>query len=223
MPWCSRRFPSSRSSIRRAASSVRAGELVPWFVVAFAVLAALGTALAPGSIQVETGFAVDNPFGIEAIGPILEVAGGIGWIGVLAAIPVSIASLVLRYRRSEGEARQQIRWLVFVALAVVASLLLALATALLFGERFERSIGPQIAFGVVFSLIGMGVPAAIGVAVLKYRLYDLDLVIKKTVVYAILAILRSFAARAAARVGGGAVLRSGTRRGTPTRSSSPVS
>ena len=42
--------------------------------------------------------------------------------------PVSIASLVLRFRRSEGESRQQIRWLAFIAVAVIASLLLALAT-----------------------------------------------------------------------------------------------
>jgi signal transduction histidine kinase len=162
---------------------------VPWLVVAFASLASLGTALAPGSIGVETGFEVNNPFGIEALRPILGLAGGIGWIGVLAAIPVSIASLVLRYRRSEGESRQQIRWLAFVAVAVVMFLLLALAIALGFGERFDRSIGPQLFFGVIFSLIGVGVPTAMGVAILRYRLYDLDLVIKKTIVFAILVLL----------------------------------
>jgi signal transduction histidine kinase len=161
---------------------------VPWVVLTFAVLASLGTALAPGSMSPETSFVVDNPFGIEALEPVLWVIGAIGWIGLFVSIPISLASLVLRYRRSEGEARQQIRWLVFVAVAVIVSLLITLAVAILFGERFEGSVGPQIAFGVVFSLIAVGVPAAIGVAVLKYRLYDLDLVIKKTVVYAILAI-----------------------------------
>jgi signal transduction histidine kinase len=161
----------------------------PWAVLTLAAFASLGTALAPGSMTPETAFAVDNPFGIGALGPVLVIVGGIGWIGLFVSIPVSLASLVLRYRRSEGEARQQIRWLVFVALAVLGSLLITLALALLLGERFERSVGPQIAFGVVFSLIALGVPAAIGVAILKYRLYDLDLVIKKAVVYAILAIL----------------------------------
>jgi signal transduction histidine kinase len=161
----------------------------PWVVLGFAALASLGTALTPGLMTPETAFAVDNPFGIDGLGPVLRVAGGIGWIGLFVSIPVGIASLVLRYRRSEGEARQQIRWLVFVAIAVIASLLITLAMALSMGEGFERSVGPQIAFGVIFSLIALGVPAAIGVAVLKYRLYDLDLVIKKTVVYAILAIL----------------------------------
>jgi signal transduction histidine kinase len=163
--------------------------VVPWIVVASASVASLGTALGPGSLEVETGYAVANPFGLEAFRPIVEVTGGIGWIGLLAAIPVSIASLVLRYRRSEGESRQQIRWLVFVAVAVIACLLLALATALIFGEGFDRTIGPQVFFGVIFSLIGVGVPAAMGVAVLKYRLYDLDLVIKKTIVFAILVLL----------------------------------
>jgi signal transduction histidine kinase len=163
--------------------------MVPWIVVASASIAALGTALGPGSLEVETGFAVANPFGIEALRPIVEITGGIGWIGLLASIPLSIASLVLRYRRSEGESRQQIRWLAFIAVAVVTCLLLALVTTLVFGEGFDRSIGPQVFFGVIFSLIGVGVPVAMGVAVLRYRLYDLDLVIKKTIVFAILVLL----------------------------------
>ena len=162
---------------------------VPWIVLGCAVAASLGTALVPGSIEVETGFAVTNPFGAEPIGPILELVAGIGWIGLFVAIPVSIVSLVLRYRRSAGEARQQIRWLVFVALALVSSLILTIAASIIGGEAFERSIAPNVAFGVIFSLIAVGVPAAIGVAILKYRLYDLDLVIKKTVVYALLAVL----------------------------------
>jgi signal transduction histidine kinase len=162
---------------------------VPWIVLGCAAAGSLGTALAPGSIQTESGFRVTNPVGIEPLGPIFDLVGPIGWTGLFVAIPLSIVSLVLRYRRSAGEARQQIRWLVFVALALVCSLLLTLAAALIGGESFERSIGPNVAFAVIFSLIALGVPAAIGVAILKYRLYDLDLVIKKTVVYAILAIL----------------------------------
>jgi signal transduction histidine kinase len=163
--------------------------IVPWIVVACAAVASIGTALAPGSLDVETGFTVDNPFGLQAIRPIVEITGGIGWIGLLASIPVSIASLVLRYRRSQGEPRQQIRWLAFIAIAVIACLLLALAALIIFGEGFDRSVGPVVFFGVIFSLIGLGVPAAIGVAVLKYRLYDLDLVIKKTILFAILVLL----------------------------------
>jgi signal transduction histidine kinase len=163
---------------------------VAWAVVACASVAAIGTALGPGSMEVETGFAVDNPFGLKALGPILELVGGIGWIGVLASIPVSIASLVLRFRRSQGEERQQIRWLVFVALAILVLLLATIATALIVGgARYERSVGPQLFFGLIFSLIAVGVPAALGVAVLRYRLYDLDLVIKKTIVFAILVLL----------------------------------
>jgi signal transduction histidine kinase len=177
---------------------------VPWIVVAAASVASVGTALSPGTLEVETGFAVDNPFGLEAIRPIVEITGGIGWIVLLASVPVSIASLVLRFRRSEGESRQQIRWLAFIAVAVVASLLLAVAAVIVFGERFDRSIGPEVFFGVIFSLIGVGVPAAMGVAVLKYRLYDLDLVIKKTIVFAILVLLLL------ALVGVGALLLGGT-------------
>jgi signal transduction histidine kinase len=164
--------------------------IVVWLVLASASAAALGTALAPGSIETETGFAVDNPFGIEGLGRVLEIVGGIGWIGMMAGVPAAIASLVLRYRRSEGESRQQIRWLVSVAVAVIGALLITLVIFLLFGgDRFERSVGPQVAFAVVFGLIGVGVPTAMGVAILKYRLYDLDLVIKKTILFAVLVLL----------------------------------
>ena len=51
---------------------------VPWIVVAAASVASVGTALGPGTLEVETGFAVDNPFGLEAIRPIVEITGGIG-------------------------------------------------------------------------------------------------------------------------------------------------
>jgi signal transduction histidine kinase len=163
--------------------------MVLWIVVTSASIAVVGTALGPGSLDVETGFAVTNPFGIEALRPLVVITGTIGWIGMMFSVPVSIASLVLRYRRSEGESRQQIRWLAFIAVAIVTFLLLALATTLVFGDRFDQSIGPQVFFGVIFPLLGVGVPVAMGVAVLKYRLYDLDLVIKKTIVFAILVLL----------------------------------
>jgi hypothetical protein len=92
-----------------------------------------------------------------------------------------LASVVLRFRRSQGEERQQLKWFTFVVAADVV-----LIPGL--GELTQRAapvLGELVVFPATISLI----PLAIGVAVLKYRLYDIDRVINRTLVYGLLTIL----------------------------------
>jgi signal transduction histidine kinase len=149
--------------------------LLPPAILALFALGLFGTVLAPGTI--DAAVHVENPIGIEALGGVTDLAQAIGFIGLFPALAVSIVALVLRYRRSKGDERQQIRWLVYVV-AVVALLILVgiVADLLTEGEPFG-----DVLFITIVALVGIGVPSAIGVAILKYRLYDLDLVIKKTV------------------------------------------
>ncbi len=110
-----------------------------------------------------------------------------GWpVGVwisLAALLASVAAVVLRWHRSTDQERQQLKWLVYmVALAVIAGL-----AGLALGGVWATSdyiIG--VAVLVATAGAGLGIPAAIGVAVLKYRLYDIDVVINRTLVYGVL-------------------------------------
>jgi hypothetical protein len=101
------------------------------------------------------------------------------WIS-LAALLASVAAVVLRWRRSIDQERQQLKWLVYmVALAVIAGL-----TGLALGgiwANFGYITGVTIL--VTTAGVGLGIPAAIGVAVLKYRLYDIDVIINRTLVY----------------------------------------
>src|SRR5215210_1931837 len=102
-------------------------------------------------------------------------------------ILVSAASLVLRYRRSGAEVRHQIKWVVFAALLVGVVYLSTLVVGLLFAP--EAIPGGDVAplwLSILQAMVLLsyaGVPVAMGFAVLKYRLYDIDLIINRTLVY----------------------------------------
>src|SRR5439155_4485099 len=95
----------------------------------------------------------------------------------------SLASLVFRFRRAESVEREQLKWLVYAGMLLVAGFIAgAIVVAVLGTNDLSNNIQNAIVAGsFVF------VPLAIGIAVLKYRLYDIDVVINKTVVYGALA------------------------------------
>jgi signal transduction histidine kinase len=126
---------------------------------------------------------IQNPLGIPWPGWVSSLLLNVGGFAVVAAGALGVAALVLRYRRSQGEERQQMRWLVFVAIAAAVALV---ASPLLDGTGFSDSfVGYAWELGILL-LLG-GIPAAVAIAVLRYRLYAIDLVISKTLVYGSLA------------------------------------
>jgi hypothetical protein len=170
-------FPTGR------VPSPRWRHLPPTVLVLFA-LGLAGSALAPGRLDVGVDAIIENPLGVEALGPVTDLAQGVGFIGLLPMLVASIVALVLRYRRSQGEEHQQIRWLVYVVSVVGLLVLVSIAEELVPGET---PLGDPLFISIVVA-VGIGVPAAVGVAILKFRLYDLDLVVKKTALYATVAI-----------------------------------
>jgi hypothetical protein len=111
---------------------------------------------------------------MDRIGPVLFLLFGLFVILVLG-------SLVLRFRRSRGDERQQLKWLTYAA----ALLVVFPPTLGLVLERIDLWVLGAVAFTLAVSTI----PAAIGVAVLKYRLYDIDRLINRTLVYGTLTAL----------------------------------
>ena len=101
---------------------------------------------------------------------------------ILGAIG-SVAAVVVRYRRADGDDRQQIALLAWVAATAIVILILGLSLQSVF------PVVGSIGFTALFAVIGIGVPLAIQNAVIRHRLYDLDVVIKKTVVFAIVVVL----------------------------------
>jgi signal transduction histidine kinase len=102
--------------------------------------------------------------------------------GLLASL-LAIVSVVLRFRRSRGIERAQMRWLAIVAVLGTLGLVAAIGGAVLVGEE---SIVNATGFLLFILSLTIGLPAAIGVSVLRYRLWELDVVVKKTVVALVL-------------------------------------
>jgi signal transduction histidine kinase len=149
--------------------------------IAGTVVASLANALVPRLTSI---VGVRNPIwqGPEAL---LDVAGATLALFLLAQAAGAI-SLVVRFRRSVGDERFQLKWLVLAAGALSLSLAVFGVVAAIGGVE-EASSGADW-FENLIVLALMSIPVTIGVAILKYRLYDVDLVINKAVVYGALAV-----------------------------------
>jgi len=126
---------------------------------------------------------IGNPLGVAALagGP-LAAAFPVGALLILAGLPVGAVSLLLRFRRARGQERLQLRWLaVGAALAAVA---LAVSLTALVVEDTDGVVF-QAALGVCV----MALPLATGAAILRYRLYDLDRIVSRTLAYGLLTVL----------------------------------
>jgi hypothetical protein len=148
-----------------------------WLNVAVAVVGTVAVAFLAGSIP--TLAPIENPLGVEAaqtlLGPVATVAGALerGILGLVA-----VGSLFLRLRRARGEEREQIKWLAYAAPVVVIG---AILTYVIPEATVAQWVG-QV--GLALLAVGfVGIPIAIGIAILRYRLYDINLLINRTLVY----------------------------------------
>src|SRR5829696_5421593 len=155
-----------------------------WLSGVVMVLASLGITFAPGPLEGHPG--VRNPIGLEALGhPWVATAVFIVLLLLPLCMLASALSLVLRYRRSGGEERVQIKWIAFAASVVGLLYLIAMVSSLTYSGPWGAAGTPlwlgllQQAALASFS----AVPIAVGFAVLKYRLYEIDLLINRTLVY----------------------------------------
>jgi hypothetical protein len=169
-------FPDGRLPSRR-------WRPLAWLSGAVILLLSLGVLLAPGPLDNLAG--VRNPFGIE----------GAEWltVGAYIVLPLlplcmlaSALSLVLRYRRSRGEERQQIKWIAFAASVVVVVYAIAMIASFFFPKESWTTAGSVwwlnlLTYAVLSSFTL--VPIAVGIAVLKYRLYEIDILINRALVY----------------------------------------
>jgi hypothetical protein len=155
--------------------------LLAWVIVGGIFLLSVLTAFESGRLL---DIPVPNPTGIEQASEILAVIRGILFPILVASIFAVAASVIVRFRRARGEERQQLKWFAYSVSFLVGSLGLGLLnTEVLHNRAIEYAAGIS---GIV---VVVAVPTAIGFAVLRYRLYDIDVVINRTLVYGSLSVM----------------------------------
>jgi hypothetical protein len=152
-----------------------------WVGVAAIVWAALFVLLAALPQQINSGtkpnLVFDNPIGVLGKDTVERLLGV--WIVGLVALAVACAvALFVRYRRANDTEREQIKWLLYAC----AVFLVVYVGGFVSGLGGTASFGGYI-WGVLFGLSVIALPAAIAIAILCYRLYDIDIVINRTLVY----------------------------------------
>jgi signal transduction histidine kinase len=161
---------------------------VIWMSIGGAVLYSIGFGLRPGPLNGpwnDLGIRIQNPIGIEPLKGVLAAVFAVGVASALLGAMGGAIALVRRFRRSAGEERQQIKWLAFMAGAALVVFVVGFPLSALFPG--DHTVAGDVWFSVFFLTLVVGVPVSAAIAILKYRLYDLDLVINKTVVYGLLA------------------------------------
>jgi signal transduction histidine kinase len=161
--------------------------VVLWAVVVGVVGSTILSAVNPVQIDVTESSAVSfpNPAGIESLGGAISVLLAVCGVLAIVAGLMCIASLVVRFRRGSSDDRARIKWFAYVAVAGILFLFV--------GEIVSTAIGCEVACGntvyAIFSAgITLGVPVAVGAAILRHGLYDIEVVIRKTVVVAAIAV-----------------------------------
>jgi hypothetical protein len=154
---------------------------VAWTAIVVGVAHAVVIAVQPGPIY-DFPF-VDNPVSFAgAPGELVEwlfrnELHNLVVLAFILTLTLSVVSLAVRFRRARGQERQQLKWLAFASIPV-----LGFFVALVFGPAWDSRLLDAVAIALLFSAMY----TAIGIAVLRHRLYDIDLLLTRTLVYGLL-------------------------------------
>jgi signal transduction histidine kinase len=170
LPFVLLLFPSGRLLSRR-------WRPVVWINGAALAVLALSQALSPTFADYP---GIRNPIGVELFAADPLEDGGVGWIFLLVGMVASAASLVVRFRRARGDDHQQLKWLAYAAGLIGAGWI-----PITFGWWAEGIAGQLVLLPFMGALLFL--PIAVGIAILRHRLYDIDVVINRTLVYGALA------------------------------------
>ncbi len=174
-------YPTGRSVSRAWAPAL-------WLIPAYIATGWLATALLPTvqyNLKPGDGGPMHNPLAARGFESALSVVNNMGTVVLAASLALAIASLVVRYRRAGAEERQQLK--IFMYSGALVPLAFVLWPVYSGSNALSSPVG-AVAFAVITMAV-IGLPLGIAIAIVKYRLYDIDLVISRTLVYAALAAL----------------------------------
>ena len=147
----------------------------PWVAVTIVAVAAgsLGAAFTAGPL--EDTPQIENPYGVEGgLGSFFEACLGLGWPLLGVAMIAMCSALIVRFRTARGAERQQVKWMVLAGLLMGTSIVLWPLALALDQEHVAESLS-----GIAL----VPIPVAAGIAIVRHRLYDIDVVINRTLVY----------------------------------------
>jgi hypothetical protein len=150
------------------------------------LLSILGEAFSPGPLDIDGPRSVENPFGAPApLAGVVTVLAGVGGLCLVVGLVLGTVAFVRRLRRSRGHERQQLKLFAVVLVAVAASVLVIVLTSTVGGLTGWRwaLVVEDVAWAPFLLLVIVGLPVAVGIAILKHRLYDIDVVINRALVY----------------------------------------
>jgi hypothetical protein len=164
-------FPDGRLPSRR-------WRPVAWAVPAATLLAVVGVILSPTRLDVGHHRTIANPTALH--GGLPATLSTLGFIGIVGCFIAAFASVIVRFRRAHGTLRLQLKWLIYSAVLI-------LFTAIVGGSVITALMGhgddaDNVTNGIT-SIALASYPVALGVAILRHRLYDIDVVINRTLVY----------------------------------------
>ena len=143
-----------------------------WFSVLLILVGAISQALAPGSVYYLGG--IHNPLGVEGLPNVGEQVQTL----VFTLIFVSAGSLFVRRLRASGVERQQLKWFTYASTLAISGVILSYTISDAIGALWLEWVG------YVVLVVGfIGIPISMGIAILRYRLYDIDILINRTLVY----------------------------------------
>jgi hypothetical protein len=165
-------FPSGRVATRRQRLVLRG-------LYSTAVVGGLAYLLGEGAFE-DPFQAFSNPIGIPRSHGLLSVVAGLSWMACLVFVFCAAVSIVARLRLARGLERLQLKWVVYAG-AMLAAVFVVSFPTFFFYDHVSSTVDSvrSGAFTVAFA----GIPAAAGVAILRHRLYDIDVVINRTLVY----------------------------------------
>jgi signal transduction histidine kinase len=164
-------FPDGRLLSRR-------WRAISWAAGLGSAVLLFSAAFHPGPIE-DMGITEPNPFGIAGAAEVLEVLMSVSAVILFVGILGSIASVVVRYRRSRGIERAQVKWLAYAGILVIAGMVVG---SILVSIWPDSPVAEELSI-VISSAAITGIVVATGIAILRYRLWDIDIIINRTLVY----------------------------------------
>jgi hypothetical protein len=129
---------------------------------------------------------VPNPLFIPALLPLQPLANVLESVGLISVVILIIPSLILRYRASSLKERLQIKWLVWTYVLLIISVLFLAPSGLISGDQYKYDIPGLMVVWIWGLYITLAPYISVGVAILRHRLYDIDIIIRRTLQYSLL-------------------------------------